>query len=72
MDIIHEIMQGMTILDKVTVISDRRAAIAAALQNANKGDNVIIAGKGSEGYQILKTVTIPFNDTMVVQELLRR
>ncbi|MDQ3024009.1 MAG: UDP-N-acetylmuramoyl-L-alanyl-D-glutamate--2,6-diaminopimelate ligase, partial [bacterium] len=42
--------------------SDRRAAIMLALQEAGPGDFVLIAGKGHEDYQILKTETIHFSD----------
>ncbi|MBP1659696.1 MAG: UDP-N-acetylmuramoylalanyl-D-glutamate--2,6-diaminopimelate ligase, partial [Candidatus Aminicenantes bacterium] len=40
---------------------DRRKAIARALATANKGDVVIIAGKGHEDYQIFKDRTVHFS-----------
>lgn len=52
------------------IIPDRRAAIAAALQAARRGDLVLIAGKGHEDQQVLKDRVIPFSDRRVVQELL--
>jgi UDP-N-acetylmuramoyl-L-alanyl-D-glutamate--2,6-diaminopimelate ligase len=48
--------------------SDRRAAIAWAVQNAQKGDTVVIAGKGHEDYQILADRTIHFSDVEVAEE----
>jgi UDP-N-acetylmuramoyl-L-alanyl-D-glutamate--2,6-diaminopimelate ligase len=50
---------------------DRRKAIARALATANKGDIVLIAGKGHEDYQIFKDRTIPFSDIEAVEEILR-
>jgi UDP-N-acetylmuramoyl-L-alanyl-D-glutamate--2,6-diaminopimelate ligase len=50
---------------------DRRKAIARALATANKGDFVLIAGKGHEDYQIFKDRTVPFSDIEVVTETLR-
>ena len=38
-----------------TVVEDRRAAIALALESARPGDAVLIAGKGHEDYQIVGT-----------------
>ena len=51
-------------------ISDRRQAIARALQIAEKDDIVIITGKGHENYQILKDRTISFDDKEVVKEII--
>lgn len=53
-------------------IADRREAIGYALQNAVKGDVVLIAGKGHENYQILKTGTIHFDDKKVAEEFLKK
>jgi UDP-N-acetylmuramoyl-L-alanyl-D-glutamate--2,6-diaminopimelate ligase len=50
---------------------DRRKAIVRALATANKGDVVLVAGKGHENYQIFKDRTIPFSDVEVVEETLR-
>ncbi len=50
---------------------DREAAIRYALTQANRGDIVLIAGKGHETYQILKDRTIPFDDREVARRLLR-
>jgi len=50
---------------------DRRKAIARALATANKGDVVLIAGKGHEDYQIFKDGKIHFSDFEVVEETLR-
>jgi len=52
-------------------ISDRRQAIARALEMAESNDIVIIAGKGHENYQILKDKTISFDDKEVVKEIIK-
>ncbi len=43
-------------------ISDRRKAIERAIEIAQPGDLVLIAGKGHENYQVLSSETIPFDD----------
>ena len=50
-------------------IGDRRAAIAHALQRAVNGDVVLIAGKGHETGQIIAGQTLPFDDVLVVEQL---
>jgi UDP-N-acetylmuramoyl-L-alanyl-D-glutamate--2,6-diaminopimelate ligase len=50
---------------------DRRKAIARALATANKGDIVLIAGKGHEDYQIFRDRTVHFSDVEVIEETLR-
>ncbi|MGW7053203.1 UDP-N-acetylmuramoyl-L-alanyl-D-glutamate--2,6-diaminopimelate ligase [Streptomyces sp. NPDC054887] len=49
--------------------ADRRAAIAYALSAAGPDDIVLVAGKGSEPYQIVGERLIPFNDMETVREL---
>ena len=51
-------------------ITDRRAAIARALDVARAGDVVILAGKGHETYQIVGTERRPFDERTVVREIL--
>jgi UDP-N-acetylmuramoyl-L-alanyl-D-glutamate--2,6-diaminopimelate ligase len=54
----------------VTVVPDRRAAIAQALTQATAGDVVLVAGKGHETTQITGNVTRHFSDQQVVREIL--
>ena len=52
-------------------MKDRRTAIFRAIELAQKDDIVLIAGKGHENYQILKTGTIHFDDKEVAIEAIR-
>lgn len=52
------------------VIIDRREAIQRALELAQPGDLVVIAGKGHETYQVFNGWKRPFDDRIVVRELL--
>jgi UDP-N-acetylmuramoyl-L-alanyl-D-glutamate--2,6-diaminopimelate ligase len=49
--------------------TDRRQAIARALSVADRGDIVLVAGRGSEPYQIVGEQLLPFDDMTTVREL---
>jgi len=49
-------------MKKVVAISDRREAIRAACMMAEKGDVILVAGKGHEDYQEIKGVKHHFDD----------
>ncbi len=70
-DILMSIKKGIeeTIGEHV-VIENRRQAILHALQSAQEGDVVILAGKGHETYQEINGVKKPFDEKVVVRELL--
>ena len=51
-------------------IVDRREAIARALDLAQPGDAVLLAGKGHETYQVIGTEKRPFDERKIVRELL--
>lgn len=53
-------------------VADRRAAIFQAINEAQEGDLVIIAGKGHEDYQILKDRTIHFDDRETAREAMMK
>lgn len=53
-------------------IIDRFQAIEKALSMAEKGDLVVIAGKGHENYQLFKDRKIHFDDREVAREILSK
>ena len=53
------------------VIENRREAILWAMKHAQPGDCVVLAGKGHETYQEIKGVKYPFDEKVVVAELLK-
>ncbi|MCW5798902.1 MAG: UDP-N-acetylmuramoyl-L-alanyl-D-glutamate--2,6-diaminopimelate ligase [Nitrospira sp.] len=53
------------------MIADRRAAIEAAVGEAQAGDMVLIAGKGHEDYQIVGTTKHHFDDREVAREMIQ-
>jgi UDP-N-acetylmuramoyl-L-alanyl-D-glutamate--2,6-diaminopimelate ligase len=68
--IIDEILTGIS--GDVDVEPDRAAAIALALERAQEGDVVVIAGKGHEQGQEFADRIVPFDDREVARETLRR
>ncbi len=54
----------------VSIIVERRDAIASALDAATSGDVVVIAGKGHEQGQDSNGIVTPFDDRVVARELL--
>jgi UDP-N-acetylmuramoyl-L-alanyl-D-glutamate--2,6-diaminopimelate ligase len=68
--IIDAILTGVD--GDVEVEEDRAAAIAWALERAEEGDVVLIAGKGHEQGQEFRDRTVPFDDREVAREVLRR
>ena len=56
---------------KYTVEPDRKNAIRDALALAQKGDYLLVAGKGHEDYQIIKDKVIHFDDAEVIREIIK-
>lgn len=56
---------------KYILEADRACAIRMALEEARAGDIVLLAGKGHEKTQTVKTGTIPFDDVAVALNALR-
>ena len=70
-DIINDMLAGLNAqqMKKVLSITDRREAIRTAAMLAQKGDVILIAGKGHEDYQEIKGVKHHFDDKEVVREI---
>jgi UDP-N-acetylmuramoyl-L-alanyl-D-glutamate--2,6-diaminopimelate ligase len=49
-------------------ITDRLAAIHAALEKARAGDTILLAGKGHETYQVIGTEKIHFDEREIVEK----
>ena len=54
---------------KVLSIVDRREAIRTACMLAQKGDVILVAGKGHEDYQEIKGVKHHFDDKEVLRDI---
>lgn len=67
-DIINMMCENIRDRDNYKIIVDRSMAIKYAIDNALKGDIVLVLGKGNETYQKLKDCTIYFND---VEEVIK-
>ena len=70
-DIINDMLAGLDQkqMKKVISIVDRREAIRTACMMAEKGDVILIAGKGHEDYQEIQGVKHHFDDKEVVREI---
>jgi UDP-N-acetylmuramoyl-L-alanyl-D-glutamate--2,6-diaminopimelate ligase len=55
---------------KYSVEPDRRKAIALAINKAEPGDIVLLAGKGHEKVQITREGSLPFDDVEVARTAL--
>ena len=71
-DILNDMLEGVDASErrKVLVIADRREAIKTACVLAQRGDVILVAGKGHENYQIVGKVKHHFDDKETAQEFL--
>ena len=71
MEILREIEEGIKeTTGEYVVIENRRDAIRHALEIGREGDIIVLCGKGHETYQETMGVKRPFDEKVVVQELL--
>jgi UDP-N-acetylmuramoyl-L-alanyl-D-glutamate--2,6-diaminopimelate ligase len=68
--ILDDIEGGMRSKNHERIV-DRRQAIEHALDVANNGDVVLLAGKGHETYQVRGTTKYPFDEAEIVKDLTR-
>lgn len=68
--IFADMREGVISPDRIAWIDDRRRAISLALDMAQPGDCLLVAGKGHESYQEFADTVIPFDDRQVVRELI--
>lgn len=60
--IIEDMIQGVPESDAYVVHENRRDAIRFAVNQAEAGDVILIAGKGHEDYQVVGDEVIDFDD----------
>ena len=71
--ILDDMMAGLTPDERKNMIrqADRKEAIRMAAMLANKpGDIILVAGKGHENYQEIKGKRFPFDDKIILKEVL--
>ena len=70
-EIINDMLAGLDAEDmkKTLSIADRKEAIRTACMLAEKGDVILVAGKGHENYQEIKGVKHHFDDKEVLKEI---
>jgi UDP-N-acetylmuramoyl-L-alanyl-D-glutamate--2,6-diaminopimelate ligase len=71
--ILHDMEEGIggEFFRKTSKITDRKEAIKMAISLAQKGDIILVAGKGHEKYQEIKGVRHDFDDKKVIHELIK-
>lgn len=70
-EIVHQIEEGMKkTKGKYKVIVDRTEAIKEAIQMATKRDIIVLAGKGHEPYQEINGVKHPYDERIIVNEII--
>ncbi len=70
-DIAKDILVGMKKTNcEYTIIPDRKEAIKYAIQNGKKGDIIMLIGKGHEDYKEIKGKRYPFDERVVIKEIL--
>ena len=69
-DILRDMAAGLTAeeLRTTLIIEERASAIQTACTLAQKGDVILVAGKGHEDYQIIKGVKHHFDDHEIVRK----
>ena len=69
--IIDDMMAGLTVQQRKNVVTivDRKEAIRTACMMAQKGDVILVAGKGHENYQEIKGVKHHFDDKEVLRDI---
>jgi UDP-N-acetylmuramoyl-L-alanyl-D-glutamate--2,6-diaminopimelate ligase len=68
--IFADMKTGVSDPRRITFIEDRRRAISLALDAAQPGDSLLIAGKGHEPFQEFGDTVITFDDRQVARELI--
>ena len=70
-DIIKQIEDGINSETPYLLVEDRKLAIETAINLTNKGDLVVLAGKGHERFQLFEHTFLPFSDRDIAFQMLR-
>lgn len=71
-DIMEDIVKGIKLTKGAyKAICNRKEAIAYAIDHAQAGDIIILAGKGHEDYQEIKGIKYPMDERIIIQEILQ-
>lgn len=70
MQIIGDARSGLDPSLPIYEIPDRREAVVKAIELAEPGDVVLLAGKGHEDYQIIGTTRYPMDDKLLARDAL--
>ncbi len=73
LDIIGEIEKGhKEISARYVIVTERKRSIEYALDMLQRGDVLLVAGKGGERYQEIMGIKYPFNDQDIIEKLLKK
>ena len=71
-DIAKDILVGMNKTScEYKIIPDRKEAIKYAIVNGMPGDIIMLIGKGHEDYKEIKGVRYPFDERLIIKEILK-
>ena len=71
--IMEDIVTGISKTNGTYIcITDRREAIAYAIEHGEPGDIIVLAGKGHEDYQEIEGKKYPMDERVIIQEILEK
>ena len=71
LDIINQILWGIDESASFAVIPERKRAIEYVIATAQRGDIIVLAGKGHEKYEINESGKHPFDEREVIREAIK-
>jgi len=67
--IFSQMLEGIDDTDAITIEHERSYAVKYAIEQANKQDIVLLAGKGHEDYQILQCGRVDYDERALAQQM---
>lgn len=71
-DIAAQVLSGVKNKEKVKIILDREECVTESINILEKGDILLVLGKGTEEYQIINGEKVPYNDQKVIENALNK